>query len=136
MNVYTHSFFLKQNELIRLVDIPKRLHYSDSNAFCFALRKSSSSPIEYDDKALYNPKNDIYGITIHMFYTNDPAEQDFVKRLPKPLLPYYYALEIRKELTTQYFMNYNVFDIYGRRVYVDYDNGPDYSSIGCDNDGE
>ena len=36
---------------------------------------------------------------------------------------------------SQWFIWYDVFDIKGERVRVNYDSGPDYSSIGCDDDG-
>ncbi len=134
MRMYSHDFYLKPSELIRIVDISKRLHYSNDDAFYFALKKDSTSAIEWDDKALYNRTNDVCKICVNMFYTDEPAEQDFLKRLPKPLLPYYYALDLRRWLMSNWFIWYDVFGTDGRKVYVDYDNGPDYSSIGCDDD--
>lgn len=135
MNNYSHGLYLKPSELVRIVDIPKRLHYSEDEAFYFALKKDSTSAIEWDNKALYNKTNEVCGITVHMFYTTNPTEQDFLKRLPKPLLPYYYALDLGRQLMSQWFIWYDVFDVKGGRVRVNYDNGPDYSSIGCDDDG-
>lgn len=135
MNNYFHAFYLKPNELVRIVDIPKRLHYSEDNAICFALKEDGTSGVEWDNKALYNKTNDMCRIIVYMFYTNDPTEQDFLRRLPKPLLPYYYAIDLEKQLMSSWSMWYDVFDVKGERVRVNYDNGPDYSSIGCD-DGE
>ncbi len=136
MNTYPHGFYLKPSELVRIVDIPKRLHYSKDEVFYFALKKDSTSAIEWDNKALYNRTNDACGITVYVFYTSEPAEQDFLRRLPKPVLPYYYALGLRRQLTSNWFIWYDAFDADGRKVHVDYDNGPDYSSIGCDDDGQ
>ncbi len=133
MKYYSHAFYLKPSELVRMVDIPKRLHYSDDNAICFALKKDTTSAVEWDNKALYNRTNEMCRIIVYMFYTNDPTEQDFLKRLPKPLLPYYYAIGLNEQLMN-WFIFYDVFDVKGERVRVNYDNGPDYSSIGCDDD--